>query len=186
MKIVLISDTHGVVDKNIIKVIEDADLCLHAGDLGGALVVHQVAATGTPLIAVRGNNDITSKWPDDDQRLLRQLPFEQRIQLPGGDVYVEHGHKISPVQMRHQKLREKYPDAKAIIYGHSHRMVKDQHIKPWILNPGAAGRVRTFGGASCMILTIATNYRWNVKICRYEIDKNQCKKPGTNKIFYLH
>ena len=166
MKIVLISDTHGVVDNSIINFIDDADLCVHAGDLGGAHVIRQLAAIGTPMVAVRGNNDVMTKWPADDQRILQEMPFAQKIQLPGGDVYVEHGHKINPVQTRHQKLRDKYPSAKAIVYGHSHKIVNDQQVVPWVLNPGAAGRVRMFGGASCMILTIATNHRWNVKIHR--------------------
>jgi len=181
VKIILISDTHGVVDSAIIELIAVADLCVHAGDLGGVQVIQQIAATGTPLIAVRGNNDVASKWPADDQQILQKLPFEQKIPLPGGDVFVEHGHKINPIRARHQKLRAKYPNAKAVVYGHSHKIANDQQIVPWVLNPGAAGKVRTFGGASCMILTIATNHRWNVKIHRSKTNMNLSGKLFTNK-----
>jgi len=169
--VIIISDTHGEVHEQIINLIIGADLCVHAGDLGGAEVIRQIKATDTPLVAVRGNNDNESKWPVDDHQLLNKLPLHQVIELPGGTLCVEHGHAIVPVSKRHDKLRLRYPDAKAIVYGHSHRAVKDQDVIPWVLNPGAAGSVRTFGGASCMVLTIATNRRWNVKMVKNDIFK---------------
>jgi len=168
MKVILISDTHGLVTDAILGLIREADLCVHAGDLGGGAVMHQIRATGISVLAVRGNNDVPAKWLPDDHSLLQNLPLDRVIDLPGGQLYVEHGHRIGPPSARHQKLRNKYPEVKAIVYGHSHRAVKDLQSTPWVLNPGAAGRIRTFGGASCMVLKIATNQRWNVKIFKPE------------------
>jgi hypothetical protein len=39
-----------------------------------------------------------------------------------------------------------------VLYGHSHRLLQDFAAEPWILNPGAAGRARTGGGPSCLVL----------------------------------
>ena len=107
-----------------------------------------------------------TKWPSNDLRILHQLPQQQFVDLPGGQLCVEHGHRVNPAATRHQKLRDKYPGARAVVYGHSHRLLCDQDSRPWILNPGAAGNSRTYGGASCILLTIATNGRWGVKLLR--------------------
>jgi predicted phosphodiesterase len=53
-----------------------------------------------------------------------------------------------------------------VVYGHSHRLVCDQTEVPWILNPGGAGLVRTFGGPSCLILTVGAR-RWRTEIVRF-------------------
>lgn len=38
---------------------------------------------------------------------------------------------------------------------------------PWVLNPGAAGRSRTFGGPSCLLLAAASD-GWEVTLHRFE------------------
>ena len=58
-------------------------------------------------------------------------------------------------------MRQHYPKAKAIIYGHSHKLVCEIDEHPWILNPGAAGKTRTKGGASCLIMQI-NETQWHV------------------------
>lgn len=166
MKVAIISDTHGCIAPQILGLIRNTDLCVHAGDIGNAAVITQLEAEAIPVYAVLGNNDIATKWPAQECTFLKQIPNYQTIDLPGGKLCVEHGHRINPVKSRHAKLRAKYQDARAVVYGHSHRLVCDQDTLPWILNPGAAGRSRTYGGASCIILTISSNHRWIVKSCR--------------------
>ncbi len=163
MKIAIISDTHGAIAPGIIDLISGADLCVHAGDIGSAAVLDQLESQNVPVVPVLGNNDTVIKWPARDTTILKTIPYQQTVDLPGGQLCVEHGHRIMPVNSRHDKLRKKYNNAKAVIYGHSHRMVCDQSQYPWVLNPGAAGKSRTFGGASCLILTVAKNHRWIIK-----------------------
>ena len=163
MKVAIISGTHGSIEPEIMALIRRTDLCVHAGDIGNAAVIEQLESENLPVVAVLGNNDIATKWPANDCKLLKKIPYQQTVELPGGQLCVEHGHRITPVDSRHDKLRKKYNNAKAIVYGHSHRLVCDQNEYPWVLNPGAAGRSRTFGRASCLILTVATNHRWTVK-----------------------
>ena len=165
MKVALISDTHGFIAPGILDLIRETDLCIHAGDIGNAAVIQQLELESLPVFAVLGNNDVATKWPAKDVQLLKKIPAEQVVDLPGGQLCVEHGHRIAPVKIRHDKLREKYNNARAIVYGHSHRLICDQDHYPWVLNPGAAGRSRTYGGASCIILT-AMHRRWTIKTYR--------------------
>jgi predicted phosphodiesterase len=69
---------------------------------------------------------------------------------------------------RHAKLRQRYPQARAIVYGHSHHLVADRDALPWVLNPGAAGRTRTYGGPSCMVIE-ATDSDWRLSIHRFPL-----------------
>ena len=68
-----------------------------------------------------------------------------------GDIVVTHGHKHYPDY--HESLRESYPNALVVIYGHTHHHTLDMTKKPYIINPGAAGKTRTQGGASCIIIS---------------------------------
>ena len=56
--------------------------------------------------------------------------------------------------------------ARAVVYGHTHRLLCDQLEEPWVLNPGAAGQVRTFGGPSCLVLH-AEPLAWHVESIRF-------------------
>nr|MCS5557143.1 metallophosphatase family protein [Arenicellales bacterium] len=114
------------------------------------------------VLAVAGNNDVPKKWPADEHRALSKLPKSLQIDLPGGVLAVEHGHQIWDTTNYHSRLRRKYPDTQAIAYGHTHIRRIDTTIHPWVMNPGAAGRVRTKGGASCLVLT-AKATRWSVR-----------------------
>ena len=92
------------------------------------------------------------------------LPVVARLRLPGGDIAVEHGD-AHPPGSRHRRLRAAHTGARAVLYGHSHRLLVDRDTYPWVLNPGAAGRARTFGGASCLLLHVAGE-RWRITAWR--------------------
>ncbi len=139
IKVALLSDTHGFIDNRIAAVISGSEWVVHAGDIGCASVLKQLARLGNKVVAVKGNNDVAAKWPAQDHDILAALGNERRIGLPGGELVVVHGHRFTPAAIRHQSLRRRYPEARVIVYGHSHRMVEDLDADPWILNPGAAG-----------------------------------------------
>lgn len=170
LKVALLSDTHGVLDAQVAEVIDGSDWIVHAGDIGSAAVLRQLAQLGGKLVAVRGNNDTPSRWPEQDHDILTALPHERTIPLPGGDLIVVHGHRLNPAGQRHDKLRRRYPGARAVVYGHSHRLVEDLAHPPWVLNPGAAGRDRTHGGPSCMILHVLAG-QWQVRHHRFVLQR---------------
>jgi predicted phosphodiesterase len=89
------------------------------------------------------------------------------VDLPGGSLAVVHGHKVWDCHDPHKRLRNLFPQARAIVYGHSHIRVCDLDSRPWVLNPGAAGRVRTHGGASCLVLHVNGD-AWHVETLRFE------------------
>jgi len=166
VRVVILSDTHGALDARIADLVGDCDLAVHGGDVGSAAVLDALHARVERLIAVRGNNDVAAKWSLEERHRLRGLPEQAEVDLPGGLLVVIHGHQARSAATRHASLRSRFPLARAVVYGHSHRLACDQDSLPWVLNPGAAGAARTFGGPSCMILT-ATPESWRVRVERF-------------------
>lgn len=168
-RVCILSDTHGALDPRILAQAARCDLVVHAGDIGDAAVLAALRAVCDEVVAVSGNNDVAAKWPADQHRVLHALPEQARIELPGGVLAMEHGHKVNPVAARHAKLRDRHPGCRAIVYGHSHRLVVDQAQRPWVLNPGAAGRARTYGGPSCLLLQAGAR-GWRITPLRLPLD----------------
>lgn len=149
----ILSDTHGVVNDDVLRCVQDCDLVLHAGDIGGAQVLQHIESRCRGrVVAVRGNNDCASKWPDDGHDALERLVESVAVALPGGTIAMEHGHRIWDTRNYHARLRTRYPDARMIVYGHTHIRVVDTTSTPWVVNPGAAGRERTKEGPSCLVV----------------------------------
>lgn len=165
VRVALLSDTHGVLDARIQTLVSHCDLAVHSGDIGSATVLAHLQPRLGRVLAVFGNNDVVPKWPAADQELLAYLPEWLELALPGGQLVAIHGHQTL-ARERHRALRGRFPQARAIVYGHSHQLSLDAEQLPWILNPGAAGRIRTHGGASCMVLT-ATPTTWQIETYRY-------------------
>lgn len=165
-RVAIVSDTHGTLDPRIAELVSGCDCAVHAGDLGSAQVLHALRPTTGLVAVVRGNNDVPVKWPAAEHAVLETLPEEACLSLPGGDLLVVHGDRAGPVRTRHQWLRDRYPQVRALVYGHSHRLVCDCSDEPWVLNPGAAGRARTYGGPSCLILGVSGG-RWSVREIRF-------------------
>lgn len=165
MRILLLSDTHGFLDARIAACAKDCALAVHAGDIGSSAVLTRLREQTPTLVAVRGNNDVPTQSEQDTQGWAG-LAREATVMLPGGALAITHGDQFNPASQRHALLRRHFPEAQAIVYGHSHRLVCDTQAYPWVLNPGAAGRVRTHGGPSCLILIIE-QATWRVEIMRF-------------------
>ncbi|HJO36369.1 MAG TPA: metallophosphoesterase family protein [Gammaproteobacteria bacterium] len=146
----LIADTHGQLDARVAAALDGLDGIVHAGDVGSGAVIAALQAVA-PLTVVRGNNDVPAKWPPADRAQLARLPACAELDLPGGRLVIVHGDTF-PAARRHGGLRARWPTARAIVYGHSHRLTLETETLPWIVNPGAAGRARTHGGPSWVLL----------------------------------
>ena len=166
-RIALVSDTHGQLDPRVARAVERCALAVHAGDIGSGAVLDTLARSGRRVTAVRGNNDVASKWEPSEHRRLEQIPWEAVLSLPGGRLAVVHGHQIDSVKRRHGWLRERYPDVRVVVYGHTHRRCMDRGTRPWIVNPGVAGRNRTFGGPSLVVIDVDSD-RWRLRTVRFE------------------
>ncbi len=167
MQVLLISDTHGVIDPRIAALSSSCDYVAHAGDIGAAAVLEALRPRRA-IVAVRGNNDTPGQWPTHDLARLDALPGSAVLDLPGGALAIVHGHRSGPVAQRHQRLRTAFSTCRGVLYGHSHRLVLDTDALPWLINPGAAGRTRTYGGPSCVLL-VARAKAWKVEALRFPL-----------------
>ena len=163
--VAIVSDTHGHLNERIAEVIQQCDIAVHAGDVGNAQVVQAMQPKLGQVYLVKGNNDVASKWPAEQKSVLAQLQECITLELMGGQLVVLHGHKQNPVAARHSVLRKLFCTARLIVYGHSHRLCLDQDHAPWVVNPGAAGKARTYGGASCVVLHISPDH-WRLESIR--------------------
>ena len=154
--VAVISDTHAHLDNRVAEIIKSCDIAVHAGDICGTDILESMQPKSGKVYAVTGNNDpychISKK----------QLPEVLSFEVPGGKITVEHGHGHGSHQPSHESLRKMHPDSKLIIYGHTHKKVVDQSAQPWIVNPGAAGKTRTHGGPSCLVIICSKDQEWEI------------------------
>jgi len=167
MKVGIVSDTHEDLSEEISTIIENCDIAIHAGDIGTSLVLESLQPKTGHVIAVAGNNDKPYLWDFKDWQLVKNLPHVLKLSLPGGQLVVEHGHEHDMFKPDHQDLRAAHPQARAIVYGHTHIQVIDDNESQCVLNPGAAGFTRNKGGPSCIVLTI-DNDVWNYEVFKFE------------------
>lgn len=156
----ILSDTHGYLDNRIAEVIRDCDYAIHAGDIMGAHILNELQPRKS-VIAVAGNNDLPATWNKDEVTILSALPESAQLELPGGLIIIEHGHRLGGCP-DHDQFRWDHAEARLVIYGHTHKRVIDKTAEPWVVNPGAAGSERTKGGPSCLIL-YASKSEWTIE-----------------------
>ena len=104
-----------------------ADLILHAGDFSAASVLHDLEAFGPPVVAVHGNID--------DAELRRRLPREQVLDLEG--VQIALVHDAGPARGRLERMRRRFPQADAVVFGHSHIPLYEEAEGLQLFNPGS-------------------------------------------------
>ena len=141
----LISDTHGLLRPEVLRVFEGVDLIVHAGDVGGGVL--DLLATLAPVEAVYGNVD------DADDPALRR---ERVVPVGGLLLHVSHGHELgSPTP---SLVAARY-DGDILVFGHTHRAVVAELPGPaggrrLVVNPGAAGPKRFDVVPSVALLTV--------------------------------
>ena len=143
MRIGLISDTHGKLRPEVFERLAGVDLILHAGDIGPAELLTDLQVIA-PVRAVSGNTDYFIAGDG--------IPEIQKIEVEGMRIAVMHGHQVgSPNAAR---LREQFPKADVIVYGHTHRPLVERFDGALVVNPGAAGAARFRLLPSVGILTL--------------------------------
>ena len=132
MLIAVISDTHMPRGERRLpdacrERLEGSDLILHAGDFTSATTYAELESIGPPLLAVHGNVD--------DDELRRHLPAERTVDAAG--VRIGMVHDAGPRRARLERLRGRFPDADAVIFGHSHLPLHERAGGFQIFNPGS-------------------------------------------------
>lgn len=153
-KILLLSDTHGFIDEQILKFVKQADEVWHAGDIGNIEVTDAIQKL-KPLRAVYGNID---------NHLIRaEFPLDNKFKIEDVTVWITHiGGYPNRYDMRVKEELKKNPPT-IFISGHSHilKVIYDKKLNVLHLNPGAAGK---YG-----IQKVRT-------MLRFQIDGGQIKK----------
>ena len=170
------SDSHGYLDPRVAAVVNACEYIIHAGDIFHGGILDQLKPA-IELIAVAGNNDIPAVWSEEERERVKALPQKAELDLPGGKLIIEHGHRLGN-KPEHEQLRWDHAEARMVIYGHTHHQVVDQEEQPWIVNPGASGRVRTHGGPACLVLH-ASEQDWRVERYRFaEVEEAERRAAG--------
>ena len=165
--VAIVSDTHSYLHPEIIKLVKKCDYAIHAGDIGCNEILKLLKPKKSKVIVVKGNNDHINSWDEKEHDVVSTLQHVGELVLPGGRVVVEHGEAHGFHAPCHKKLRKAHSHARVIVYGHTHKQVVDQSELPWVLNPGAAGKTRTHGGSSCLVLHACPTKEWDVQRFRF-------------------
>jgi uncharacterized protein len=107
-------------------VLRAADLIVHAGDFSTAAVLEELRELA-PLAAVHGNVD--------SPELRRELPETLALELDDGSLAVIHD--AGPAKGRLERMRARFPDADAVVFGHSHMPLHEERDGFQIFNPGS-------------------------------------------------
>jgi putative phosphoesterase len=131
--IILLSDTHGMLDERFIPYLKNCDEIWHAGDIGENEVFETLKKIA-PLRAVFGNID---GYP-----LRHELPEWLSWQIESIPVLMTHIGGRPPKFSKDVLEKIKMNKPKIFICGHSHILLVQylKEIDCLHLNPGAAGK----------------------------------------------
>src|SRR5439155_814097 len=123
LRVGLISDTHGLQRPEAMAFLRGSDVIVHAGDIGNAAVLAELAAIA-PVTAVRGNND-KGPWAET----VRETEV-----LQVGQVCIYVVHDIAEL--------DRDPVAAGfhvVVSGHSHKPSVKEREGVLYVNPGSSG-----------------------------------------------
>ncbi|WP_216323367.1 metallophosphoesterase family protein [Deinococcus aestuarii] len=125
MRVLVLSDTHGLLRPEVLALARKADAVLHAGDVGRAEVLTALReATPGPVHTVRGNVDRTPP--------LSHLPETLLVELEGAGTYILH-------DLNDLDLSPGAAGIRLVISGHTHQPRVEERDGVTYLNPGSVG-----------------------------------------------
>ena len=132
MRIAVISDTHlprgrRRIPDACVEQMREADLVIHAGDIATPEALAGIESIGTPVTAVYGNVDTAE--------LRARLPEQATIDADGATIAIVHD--AGPSRNRIARMRTRFPEADAVVFGHSHIPLHETADGFQIFNPGS-------------------------------------------------
>lgn len=127
MKILVISDTHGLLRPQVLEMLRKCDAVIHGGDIQSPETLDRIRMAmkpGTPFFIVRGNND--GSW-------AAHLPVHLEFVLADTRFYLVHNRKDLPRTLGGCQI---------VIFGHSHQYLEEIKDGRLFLNPGSCGKRR--------------------------------------------
>ena len=146
-KVGVISDTHIPHFKKLPEAIWEhfagVELIIHAGDLSILSVLSELK-TIAPVAAVQGNVEF-------DEVMLK-LPIKREIVV--GHCRIGIVHILGDSHTRVRLARHEFPNARVVVFGHSHIPYNQEHDGQLLFNPGSATDRRRQTACSIGLLTI--------------------------------
>src|SRR2546428_2738913 len=170
--IAVISDTHQprgtrMLPVRCVDLLRGADLILHGGDFVSVEFLDELRALGPPVEAVSGNMD--------EPALKESLPKQRVVEIEGARIGMVH--IPGPATGRSARLRVKFPDCGAVIYGHTHVPEVGQDDGVWILNPGSPTEKRKSPGHAMLVLEIEAGGVWPGPVEALGVRRTSCGPP---------
>ena len=127
----IISDTHIPHFKKLPDAIWEhlagVELIIHAGDLS-VLAVMKELETISPVMAVQGNVE--------EDEVIHTLPIKREIVV--GHCRIGIVHILGDSHNRERIARQEFPNARVVVFGHSHIPYNQEHNGLLLFNPGSA------------------------------------------------
>ena len=126
---VVLADTHiprraCALPEELVPYLRKADLILHAGDLIEASVLDELSLYA-PVRAVKGNMD-----PPD-------VNLPETLEFDFGGAWIAMIHDSGRKEGRRRRLKRRFPDARVVVFGHSHAPFLEDENGLLLLNPGS-------------------------------------------------
>ena len=150
--IAVLADTHmpkGArrLPERCVELIEASEAVIHAGDFIARSMFVELQGLTPVIHAVHGNVD--------EPRLRRALPADLEVEIGGRMVALTHN--AGPAKGRLARLRRRFTDADAVIFGHSHLPLHEAEGSFQIFNPGSPTERRRAPTASMGLLAHGKN-----------------------------
>jgi putative phosphoesterase len=128
----VLADTHmpkGArrLPQKCLEIIAESEAVIHAGDFFALSVLEELRTLCPVVHAIHGNVD--------EPALRYSLPPTLEIELCGRTVAAIHD--AGPTTGRLPRLRARFPQADAVVFGHSHLPLHEEEDGFHIFNPGS-------------------------------------------------
>jgi uncharacterized protein len=132
LRVAVVSDTHAPrfwksMPAAVAEQLADVDVIMHAGDVCTPNVLDELAAFA-PVHVVLGNND----GPD-----VAAWGAPETLELELDGVRVAMIHDSGSKESRAIRMRERFPDADLVVFGHSHIPWDTEQDGQRLFNPGS-------------------------------------------------
>ena len=130
-RIGVISDTHiphfSKLPNAIWELFAGVEQIIHAGDLSILSVIDELEALA-PVVAVQGNIEY--------EEVVLELPIKREVVV--GHCRIGIVHILGDSTTRVRLARPEFPNARVVVYGHSHIPYNQEHDGQLLFNPGSA------------------------------------------------
>ncbi|NJD01155.1 MAG: metallophosphoesterase [Ruminiclostridium sp.] len=147
MKILVLSDTHGDINKaeEAIRNNREVSLIIHLGDYFRDAQKLSALFPEIPIEYIYGNSDF----------MIDDVPAEKMLEVDGKRIFITHGHRYS-VKWDYDKLYRKAEEMNVdlLLFGHTHVADLIEKGGYCVLNPGSTSNPRDDSNESYAIIEI--------------------------------